>query len=321
MEYFRRKGVREILEPVLEESGISWYTYLQNARNVLGYLEENRDLKIVRDVKDVGFEGLLMYPEDDEIVRNSLRFIKRGNEVKIPRVGSRSVVVDGRVSLENLINGTLDRVDGEYSGYSIRGIRRDRVRKVRLIDCVKGSELFCLGDVEVRGYLGSEVERTGGKFNVKVPSKSSDRVYSFMMENIPVRRRKSRDRECLANVFDFRTSHDCEAKGWNGLHFRRKVGEDYSCLHEVAGYLAVEKFLEESPYEVVVSPFLVPSDDMWEYSRKLREKGLKEFRQTDKLRRRVLNEVMLEVLLWRKLSKDGMFKCFRKKGEWMGNIG
>ena len=111
IEYFRKKSVREVLEPILVENGIDWYKYLQNSNDVLGYLQEKGELMIVRDdylVEDVdGFDGLLMISENREIIPegySSLRFIKRGSEIKIPRIGSRSAVINGRVSLENLIN-------------------------------------------------------------------------------------------------------------------------------------------------------------------------------------------------------------------------
>ena len=38
-EYFRKKSVREILEPILIENGIDWYKYLQNSNDVLDYLQ------------------------------------------------------------------------------------------------------------------------------------------------------------------------------------------------------------------------------------------------------------------------------------------
>ena len=327
-EYFRKKSVREILEPILIENGIDWYKYLQNSNDVLDYLQEKGELMISNDylIKDVDeFDGLLMISENKEIIPegySSLRFIKRGNEIKIPRIGSRSAVINGRVSLENLINGTLDNIkEGDYSGYSIKGIRRDRIRKVRLIDCIKGSELFVLGDIEVKPYFGNNPDYYGLKCNVKVPSKSEDKFYSFMMENISIRKKRSRNKEYLASIFDFSTTHDCEAKGWNGLHYRRVVGEEYSCLHEVAAYFAVQDFINrETHYEVPLNPFLFPSDEMWDFSRKLRKKTLKQFWKDGKLRRRTLNEVMLEILLWKKLEKDGVFKCFKKRGDWQERI-
>src|SRR3989344_1467007 len=300
-EYFRKKSVREILEPILIENGIDWYKYLQNSNDVLDYLQEKGELMISNDylIKDVDeFDGLLMISENREIIPegySSLRFIKRGNEIKIPRIGSRSAVINGKVSLENLINGTLDNIkEGSYSGYSIKGIRRDRIRKVRLIDCIKGSELFVLGDIEVKPYFGNNPDYYGLRCNVKVPSKSEDKFYSFMMENISIRKKRSRNKEYLASIFDFSTTHDCEAKGWNGLHYRRVIGEEYSCLF--------------------------PSDEMWDFSRKLRKKTLKQFWKDGKLRRRTLNEVMLEILLWKKLEKDGVFKCFKKIGDWQERI-
>jgi len=29
---------------------------------------------------------------------------------------------------------------------------------------------------------------------------------------------------------------------------------------------------------------------------------------------------MLEILLWKKLEKDGVFKCFKKRGDWQERI-
>ena len=332
-EYFKYKGVRELLDPYLNKNEISWGQYTRNSEKALSSLVEsndlviapNDDLSLIQAIENLQ-DQVLIIPESYDIIPEgygALRFIKRGNEVSIPRLNSREAAIYSKRSLQDLVNGALDnkvKINDEYSGFSHKGFRiKNRVKKTRLIDCVKGSELFVLAEnnnkLESKVYYGKDPELSGARCSVKVPSRSEDKYYEFVIDSIPVTRKFKGGNDFYANSFDITTQHDCPAKHWNGLHYRRMAGEDYTCPHEIAGYFKICKDINESDskYIVNVNPYLIPTDEMLEFSKKLRNNVLKEVRVNGEVRRVRLNEVMLEILLWKKVAKDGVVKTFRNK--------
>jgi len=334
---FRNYSVRKILEPLMREEDILWGHYTHDAEAVMQELQSNGriirpepdDRAVVDAIRGIENGQALVIPESYPIIPDgysALKFIKRGREAVIARPESRIGAMRWNVNLEDDMNGALDNIDLDEacSGYSIAGIRKgSRTKKIRLEHCYRGAKLFAESakhgrPIQVRRYHG-DLE-FGGKYAVRVPSMSSDKVYEFTIENVPIAlKRKSKmgknERQHLANVYDLMTRHDCPAQHWNGLHYRRPAGEDASCPHIIAGYLAIMQDLEndDSPYYVALSPYVIPSDLMHSYAENLRTKTLREVEG----KRRGLNSVMGEIMHGKALANYGMFRCYRKHRTWM----
>jgi len=249
-------------------------------------------------------------------------FLKRGPEVYLQVPETRTEALEYKIAPHVLRKEAFDKLDNKaYSGYVWKGFRSERRKKVHLVDCLEGAKLFSFSEnnkdlddkISHRAYTNGHVDH-GGTFTFKVPSRSSDNIYSLRLQSVPLV--GSKDQYAVWNDLD--SEHGCDLKV-NEFSFRRASKEDVFCPHEIAAYLTLAKDEYQNSGKVMLMPFALPTERTVNVWNKLRDNVMIEEKKIikDKERnvKRPLNKAELEILLWEfvgKYKNDATFFSRRK---------
>lgn len=283
-----------------------------------------KDLHVARSIQGLGNRvGVISY--EYEIYPSELharRVFKRGDLVKLRRYSSKKQAIEDKITPQDLIKARLSnlKLDKSYVGYDWQGLSHsDRGYRVcSLVECIQGYLIYgnAKGDekIEVKSYSDtSEALSQGAKFVVSVPSVSKEerQRYEITLNNIPIRIKSKSDDAQFSVWFNIDCVHDCKEQTWM-FHYgrpiyakKKRVGrEKVFCAHEVAAYLAAQRFTRSMyvPYVIDINPFLTPEVKLQRLFRRLTGQVVKEV--TEKGRKAILNNTDIEILLLMVISEQ-----------------
>ncbi|MBT4936107.1 hypothetical protein HOL21_00515 [Candidatus Woesearchaeota archaeon] len=163
--------------------------------------------------------------------------------------------------------------------------------------------------------------RSGTVRHVRVPSRSTTdgnkeegRFYKFKLTQVPVFERGNSGASgyvwevrgtCPCPDIEYRS--DRRGKPYLGQN------EEVYCAHEIAALHSLRKKLENKEFNVPLLPFVIPTQEMMEFTDKLRYQTILVERHdpnTVRASKRVLNHTEIERLLWAKVMRAGYEQCF-----------
>ncbi len=335
-ELLRKSGVMEILSPVLESAGISRRDYSFDNQSVLEYLIEQdkvvrpqifdnasdarKNSYVAREVSNIG-NRILILPENYRVYEEVKGF-KKGRLVSMRRV-EQNEAVEHEITPEVLLKEALSKLNlaNMYVGYEWRGISytQKEFRICTLVESIEGSLIYknASGDEQLRVQGYSDTMRAfamGGYAVVSVPSvgKEDRNAYTIRLERLPLVAKKAANNKAYALWPDVNSTHDCPEQVWM-FHYgrivrgRERTGkEKLFCAHEVAAYIKTAEFFRANKdYRIPFSPFVLPTEKLFGLYTALSGKTLKECLDNNgKIRRRTLNNVEKEVLMWMVISRE-----------------
>lgn len=264
--------------------------------------------------------------------RYAQNFLKRGPEVYVSTPRNKEEALEFKLGPGRRRVKAFEgvRPDDARCGYSWRGMKDERKRKVHLVDCLEGAKLFAFSHqsgrledkIEIKPYVDvRDVKETGGTYVCKVPSRSRDIKYKFMLSSGPLLGTNEQyhvwtnlDSSGHGGGIEGRTT--CGSKLYDELTFRSRAGEIVFCPHEIAAYLKISEEAGSKNGRIMLQPFALPSPLTVEfYNRLRRQAAIKERRKSLKTGReytvtRPLNEAEIEILLWRFVGKHGYYDTF-----------
>jgi len=262
-----------------------------------------------------------------QIYSDSRKFMKHGKEIKLQRYSSLENMLKDPKTPVHLRRDAFDPENikyGAFCGYSFKPfIGNDkRTRKVSLVECLKGAELYAYvnqdnitgfrPEIEIIPYDDCRgVEKDGAEIVAKVPSrKKGEGKYVFKFNSVPVidySKRNAGRKYGLA--FNIATDHSCGNKRFN-IRYKSPNSKESSnvfnfCAHEIAAYLSIIDYYKNERQNLTplqMSQFALPTQLSVDFYKKLGNNCLI---QTEDKKPRKLNSAEKEILLWGLVSKFG----------------
>ncbi len=276
--------------------------------------------------------------------RHAQNFLKRGPEVHIPVSATQNEATNYQIGPGRRRLRAFEDVksDERRCGYVWRSMRDGVRRKVHLVDCVEGAKIFAFSHrsgnpedtlVAKRYTRVGNVHDVGGAYDCRVPSRSRDLQFSFVLHSVPMLGTQEQHYVWTnlhssghgGGVVGKNLDTRCGSKQYDKLTFRSVVGEHVFCPHEIAVYLEISKRAgKDAQGKIMLQPFALPTPSTVGFYKKCRTQVLlqeiKRSTQGKELKtRRPLNEAELEVLLWRFTALqgyvDGWFASESKHGQ------
>lgn len=335
-ELLRKSGVMEILSPVLESAGIPRKDYFFDNQSVLELLiEQDRILRpqifdnasdarknsyVAREITNLGNRVLII--AENYNIYEKVKGFKKGTLVSARRI-EQNEAIEHKITPEILLKEALSKLNlaNMYVGYEWRGISytQKEFRICSLVESIEGSLIYknASGEEQLRVQGYSDTLRAfdmGGYAVVRVPSvgKEERNSYTIKLERLPLVTKKAANNKAYSLWPDVNSTHDCPEQVWM-FHYGRLVRgrertgkEKLFCAHEVAAYLkAAEFFKGNKDYRIPFSPFVLPTEKLFDLYNTLSRRTLKEYLDNNgKIRRRTLNNVEKEVLIWMVISRE-----------------
>lgn len=237
-------------------------------------------------------------------------FLKRGPKVQLIKYFSRENAIQDRIPFYIQRERRFESLDNklEYAGYGWWGIReRRRFSSVFLTSCIDGAKLFIFAEnngkkqnkIEILSYKDvKDVEQHGGKYILKVPSRSTRPKYHVALENIPIGKRDD-----YPNIYDLSYEHTCPSLVAD-ITFRYTVPGKAFCPHVIAAYMkgAQYNFRNGNRAVMLLNPFAVVHQSQVDFDRKVRENVVVKLEGRP---RRRLNMAEREILNWERVKLYG----------------
>lgn len=273
------------------------------------------DSDIVLVLKD----QLINYGKTPPNFLHSPNFLKRGKELHLP-LPSAAQYCDESTAPVNLRRRMVAKMDAQenYCGFTWRGLRTDdkRKRKVHLDDCLAAGKLFAFSEqaddtddkIRVKVYDRTYYAKTqGAAYWCDVPSRSSDRVYTFGMLHVPLVR--STGEYSIWTNLDTE-GHDCKLKIARKITFRDAPSQVTFCPHETAAYFHIVTTNYPRDRKLMVQPFPLFTQGMVDFWKTLKTRVLidepfEDSKGRTRRKRRKLNMAEREVLLHNKVALHG----------------
>lgn len=261
--------------------------------------------------------------------RHAQNFLKRGDEahISVPATQEEAIRLQVGPGRRRLRAFEAVKPDDKKCGYVWRSMRDGVRRKVHLVDCLEGAKIFAFSHhsgntnvLTVKKYTDvSNVQETGGSYDCKVPSRSRDLQFSFVLHSVPLLGTKEQQYVWThlhssghgGGVVGENIDTRCGSKQYDNLTFRSVVGEHVFCPHEIAAYLEISKRAgRDGQGRIMLQPFALPTPATVDFYKKCRNQVLLQAIKLDskgkeRKTHRLLNEAELEVLLWRFTAKQG----------------
>ncbi len=262
--------------------------------------------------------------------RHAQNFLKRGPEVHIPVPATQDEATNYRIGPGRRRLRAFEGVkpDERKCGYVWRSMRDGLRRKVHLVDCVEGAKIFAFSHrssdahdaLVVKKYTDvRNVNDAGGSYDCRVPSRSRDLQFSFILHSVPMLGTQEQHYVWTnlhssghsGGVVGKNLDTRCGSKQYDKLTFRTPVGQHIFCAHEIAAYLAIStKAGKDAEGKIMLQPFALPAPATVDFYKKCRNQVLLQEHKRgplgkQRITHRTLNEAELEVLLWRFTARQG----------------
>lgn len=266
--------------------------------------------------EDVGLIVPALVPEE---FAGRLKFLKRAPQVVLDVGRSQADAIQRGLSPSIAYRNAINNLaPAQYCGAVWRSLRRNEHNRVTLDESIKGTKLFAWSeisgsDIEVTPYTDANVSFYGGKFKLRVPSRTPKQSkHELTMESVPVR--KSKFNPVIWT--DIGTTHYCGVTG-NDFSYRYVSAKDF-CAHEIAGAIKLAKdntllTRDRVPYEFL--PFPTPTEATIGYYNKLVNNVMVEEEIGGNKRKRPLNNAEREILLWDFVRMNGYESTFGQKSK------
>ncbi len=244
-------------------------------------------------------------------------FMKHGPTVGVTRTRTQT----DAPSLGSEFAFAFDRLGGHgFRGYKFSTLSSDaRSRVVSLTEILEGQQLYCYAEgiygdygnslASVVAYIDTDkVERQGGEFSVRVPSRSTSRPHHLALHHVPLG-----DCEDPAQVARrLVSSHTCVDSTYQGVHYGSPSSEVVFDAHDVAAYLHVaERMVKESADTTAFthSPFAFLSQRMVLLHQAFCDRVVVEY-GFDGRHYKVPNRAEREMFLWAAVKQLGYASAF-----------
>ncbi|MBI5798120.1 hypothetical protein HZA98_04420 [Candidatus Woesearchaeota archaeon] len=293
-------------------------------------VEVEKDL--VETILSIAESDYILLPKGlvPEKYPSSWNFLRHGPFV---RAGLRervtSFVKGARVPVDFRIDSFGALESQAYAGYAyspltiVPYVHRDtRERRVSLVECLEGARIDAYVHQVPAAHVGIEeysragaVKKDGAIFHVHVPRRIKGmRRYQFNINHVPVIDNADKWGIAWATMTQ---GHDCLRGEYLNIRFAKQdTGVFNWCAHEIAGYFAVIRTLNERGNKVPLqmSQFALPTPLTVDFYKRLCDSVLvhdEELESKDKIRK--LNKAEKEILLWGLVGKKGHHPTFFAK--------
>ncbi|RLE38845.1 hypothetical protein DRJ17_02720 [Candidatus Woesearchaeota archaeon] len=328
----------DIVIPEFFDTAFS-YTFIKSDKSVEGDFLRNKIsvgyTNIVESIEQLKPGQVLVIPKHVNLVPNEAgnisnnpkkKFSKHGDVVKLKRYNSIDDAIQDRAHPKRLLKiaVTNTKMYKNYIGYDFQGVGDGRgsiYNKVMIEDIIEAKKIFMYckdnGDetLEVVNYYnGNSFNNKSVKVRVSSVEKKERDIYEFDIDNLPLRKKHSRDYSCYANWTRIHSLHDCKGRIDSGLHRRTQRGTYNACKHMIAGFwevmIDIKKKTKGQYY--LINPFRCPTEELEEYANRLRTQVLIEcynpYKRRTELRK--LTKIEREVLDWKRITLYGYKRNF-----------